>query len=362
MTTCHRPELQRALKTAIAICGDAKKKMPILGNVVLRSTGMGKLEILATDTVASLRAAVPCSLGDELAVMHDAKKLHELVDAASADEISIDVADTFWSDIKSGRMKAKIAGLAPANFPTIPAPTGATITVETAVLQEMINRTWFAASDDETKPNFAGVHLASDGTRTFATATDAHRMCRLSRALGLPTMAAIVPRSEVLKSFLNSAPTCQLSWTRDHLFVSIEGTSIALRLVDLAYPNIAPIFEMPRPLHVEMNRLEILASMEKAKVMIAKEVPTAALTFGARANVADIRVVNRDLGEVTDELDATYGGPPLTIGFNPAYVIELLRAMTSDRVILELAGPLDPALFRQVGADDYCGIVMPMRV
>jgi len=360
MTTCHRPELLRALKLATGVCGEPK--MPILANVALRATGLGKLEILATDLVASIRALVPCSIGDELAVMHDASKLHQLVAAATADEISIDVGESSWSEIKSGRMKAKIAGQPLTNFPTIPSPTGAASTVETAVLKEMIDRTWFAASDDDARPNFCGVHLSSDGVRATAISTDSHRMCRLSRALGLPAMGAIIPRSESLKSFLNSAPTCQLSWTRDHLFVAIEGTTIALRLVDLAYPvdTVTSIIEMPRPNRIEMNRTDVLASMAKAAVMIAKEVPTTAMIF--RSGVAGIRVINKDLGEVVDEIDATYDGPDITIGFNPSYVIQLLKSMSSDRVILDLGSPLDPALWRQAGADDYCGIIMPMRV
>lgn len=365
MTTLHRPELLRALKIANGVCGDAK--MPILGNVALRSDGTGKLEVMATDTVASMRALISCTIGDEFAVMHDCAKLYQLVAAATADDLSIDVSDGSRSEIRSGRMKAKIAGQPMMHFPMIQTPTGASSAVETAVLKEMIDRTWFSTSDDDTKPNFAGIYLASDGVRTMATATNGHRMCQISRALGLPQMAAIVPRSETLKAFLESSPTCQLSWGMDDkgsgwLFTTIESTTIALRIVDLPYPiaAVSQIIAMERKIHIEMNRKDVLASMAKAAVMIAKEVPTTAMTF--RSGNASIRVVNKDLGEVIDEIDAAYDGDDITIGFNPSYVIQLLKVMTSERIILELTTPLDPALWRQVGADDYCGIIMPMRV
>jgi DNA polymerase-3 subunit beta len=71
---------------------------------------------------------------------------------------------------------------------------------------------------------------------------------------------------------------------------------------------------------------------------------------------------NPDLGEVREELEADFSGDAVSIGFNPKYVIELLGQMQSDQVGLELGGELDPGLFKPLGADEYLGVVMPMRI
>jgi DNA polymerase-3 subunit beta len=71
---------------------------------------------------------------------------------------------------------------------------------------------------------------------------------------------------------------------------------------------------------------------------------------------------NPELGEVKEELDVGYAGPPLSIGFNPKYFTELLAQMTSEQLRLELSGELDPALLRPADSVDYVGVVMPMRI
>ena len=71
---------------------------------------------------------------------------------------------------------------------------------------------------------------------------------------------------------------------------------------------------------------------------------------------------NPDIGEVREELEASYAGPAVAIGVNPKYVIELLSQMADDTVRLELCGELDPVLIRPAGDARYLGVVMPMRI
>ena len=71
---------------------------------------------------------------------------------------------------------------------------------------------------------------------------------------------------------------------------------------------------------------------------------------------------NPDLGEVREEMDSEYDGEPISIGFNPKYVVELLGQMVCDQVTLSLGGELDPGLIKPLTGDDYLGVVMPMRI
>lgn len=359
MITCHRPELERALKLATQIAGNAKA-MPVVANVVLRASGAGRLEILATDLRVSLRASIGCSMIDTLDIMIDARKLHEIVSKASADDIAISIDDKAYATLKSGKVTFKIAGQPSTSFPVIANATGPIATVETAILKEMINRTWFAASDDDTRPHLNGIYLSSDGTRTTMTSTDGYRMCRLSRPLGMSIGAVIVPCIETLRAVLGQTPTCQLQLDKQHLFVSLDTATIAIKLIDLAYPNVSGIFDMDsRTKIVTCNREAILIAMRRASTMTTEFTPVR-MTFG-RHTLA-LSVINPDLGEVREDLDVVYDGPPVTIGFNPVFVVDLLTQMSSDQVILEMSDPLQPALVRQAGSDDYAGIVLPMRV
>lgn len=357
--TLNRPELLRALKLASQIAGNGKT-IPILASVLLRSSGSGRVTVSATDLRVSLSADLACTIGDAFGVVIDAKKLHELVNNASADDISITIEANHWATIKSGKVTFKIAGQPDAHFPSIPSPTGAEfVTVENAMLREMIARTMFAASDDDSRPAMAGVSMRSDGSRLTMTATDGYRVCRLSRGIGLPQMSVIVPCLDAVRNIVASAPTSQLALTREHLFVVQDGTAVSIKLIDLASPLVDPIYAMARPLRVTIGRESLLIAMKRAGVMTTEATGAKmSLSLGAMR----LSVVNPDLGEVHEDLEADYAGQPMAIGFNPKYVIDILAQMSSDQVILEISGPLDPALLRQVGNDDYAGIILPMRV
>jgi DNA polymerase-3 subunit beta len=357
--TVNRPELLRALKIATGVVGNGKT-IPMLANVLLRSEGAGRLSISATDLRVSLSADLPCSFGDSFGAAFDARKIHELIANASADDISITIESNHWATIKSGKVTFKIAGLPDKHFPEIPDRRGHEfVTVENAMLREMIDRTAFAASDDESRPNLSGVHVSSDGSRITMTATDGYRVCRLSRSTSIPTVSAIVPCMDRVRSIISSAPTSRVALTKEHLFVVQDDTAIAIRLIEAVYPPMEPIYGMERKHLVTIGREAILIAMKRAGVMTTEQ--TGAKMALSRGMMR-LSVVNPDLGEVHEDLDADYQGEPIAIGFNPDYVVEVLSAMSSDQIVIEIADPLNPALVRQVGNDDYAGIILPMRV
>lgn len=331
----------------------------MLANVLIRSEGNGRATVAATDLRVALRVDLACSLGDSIGIVIDAKKLHELVNNASADEISIQVESNGWATIKSGKVTFKIAGQPDANFPTVPSPTGAVATVENAMLREMIARTIFASSDDESRPAMAGVHMRSDGNRLTMTSTDGYRVCRLSRSMSIPPISVIAPCLETVRAVIQSAPTCQLGITREHLFITQDSTSISIKLIDLTPPMTDPIFEMSRPISMTASREALLIAMKRSGVMTTESTcAKLSLSLGSMR----VSVINPDLGEVHEDLEVDFRGAPIAIGFNPNFLVDALSQMSSDRVIMEISGPLDPALLRQVGSDDYSSIVLPMRV
>ncbi len=359
MITLNRPELLRTLKLASGIAGNGKL-IPMLANVLLRSAGAGRLTVSATDLRVSLSAELACTIGDAIGIVIDAKKLHELVANVNADDISIGVESNGWATIKSGKVTFKIAGQPDTNFPSIPSHAGATFTtVENAMLREMIARTMFAASSDESRPNMSGVNLRSDGQRLTMSSTDGYRVCRLSRSMSIAPMNVIAPCLDSVRSVIASAPVCQFALTREHLFVIQDTTTISIKLIDLAAPLTDAIYAMNRPITMTIGREQLLIAMKRAGVMTTEQTGAKmSLSVGAMR----LSVVNPDLGEVHEDIEAEYTGAPLSIGFNPKFVVDILAQMSSDRVILEVSGSLDPALLRQVGNDDYAGIILPMRV
>lgn len=348
-----RSQLTAALKLAASVA-DRKSAMPLLGCVLLRSDGK-RLSVSATDLVVSVTARLPAQ--GEITACAQAKDLSDLVSAAPSDEISIDGQANHWLAIKSGRWSAKLAGIAERDFPRLPtAPTGTAL--DAAALAEMIERVAFSVCSDESRFHLTGALLEADGATARMVTTDGHRLSKVERAMpGLSVGKALIPGKGLaaIRSVLSGVDSCALAIEAGHLFVSTDDTTIAVKLIDAAYPPYDAVIPKGHANTLTINRDRLLDGLHRASLM-ASDTRGVKLSCG---DVVTLTSVDPDKGDVHEELDAEYDGAPLVIGFNPRYMADWLRATDAETVTLKLGGELDPGLFSD---GEFLGVVMPMRV
>ena len=158
-------EFLRGLRLAQGIA-DRKSTMPMLANVLLRTTGKKQILVAATDLNVSLTAELKSSNAHEGGITLGAKNLYELIANAPGDDITLKKADNHWAEIKSGKVAYRIVGMPDRDFPKVPDHREAQYsTVESAVLREMIERTLFSVCNDETRFHLNGVYFECDGTQ-----------------------------------------------------------------------------------------------------------------------------------------------------------------------------------------------------
>ena len=151
-----------------------------------------------------------------------------------------------------------------------------------------------------------------------------------------------------------------MGFHKGHAFVRIGNTAISVKLIEAQFPPYEQVIPKDSERKVPVDRAALLEALKRISIMSSDKTQgvKVALAEGALRISSD----NPDLGEAREELEVKYDQPPVQIGFNARYLIDLLGQMGTEKVRLELNGELDPGVIRPADGTDYLGVVMPMRI
>ncbi len=346
---------------------DRKSTMPILANVLLRTDGKDKLLVAATDLNVTVTAELPCKVAAEGGLTVGAKHLHEIVKSLPTDELSLKRSENNYAEIRAGKVEYKVVGMADREFPKLPNHREVKFSkVDAATLRDMIAKTFFSISTDETRYHLNGVLFESDGKVARMVSTDGHRLSKIERALeGGPKLATglIIPRKGLmeLRRALESADgAIELGIHGGHVFVRVKEVALSVKLIEAQFPPYDQVIPQSNDKVAVCPRVAMLESLKRIKIISSDK--TSGVKLALKKGTLNVASDNPDLGEAHEELDVSYDGAAITIGFNATYFIDLLTEMEGDEVKLELNGELDPGLVRPADGKGYLGVVMPMRI
>lgn len=361
-----KTEFLRGLYLAHGIA-DRKSTLPILANVLLRTEGKDKILCGATDlnvtTIATLNAKVEKEGG--LTVV--ARQLYEIVKGLPGDEVRVRRTEQNWAEIRCGKVEFKVVGMPDRDYPKLPSIQEAeTFKVDSATLREMIAKTIFSVSLDETRQHLSGVLFESDGATARMVSTDGHRLSKVGRALpGGPKLAAgvLIPRKGVIelrRAIENREAPSAIGIHQGNFVLKADDVGLSVKLIDGQFPPYEQVIPKDNERAVVLSRLALLDALKRVALMSSDK------TWGVRIGVEKGKLLvesdNPDLGAAREEIDVPYKGTPVQIGFNARYFIELLSEIETPEVRLELSGELDPGVVRPADGSDYVGVVMPMRL
>ncbi|HXU65414.1 MAG TPA: DNA polymerase III subunit beta [Polyangia bacterium] len=362
----RKDEFLRGLYLAQGIA-DRKSTLPILANVLLRTDGKDKLLCGATDLNVSTQVTLAAKIEKEGGLTVAARQLYEIVKGLPDDEVRVKRTEQNWAEIKSGKVEFKVVGVSDRDYPKLPAIAEAqTFSVETAALRDMIAKTIFSVSLDETRQHLAGVLFESDGSTARMVSTDGHRLSKAARALpGGPKLATgvLIPRKGIveLRRAIETRDTPTAIGIHDGNFVlKADDVGISVKLIEGQFPPYEQVIPKDNERAFVLPRLTFLDALRRVSLMSSDK--TSGVRFGLDKGKLRIESDNPDLGAAREEIDIAYKGTPVQIGFNARYFIDLLAEVETPDVRVELAGELDPAVVRPSDGSDYVCVVMPMRL
>jgi DNA polymerase-3 subunit beta len=381
---CPRKDISEAVQT-VGRAVSGRSTLPILSHVLAQPMGGAALKLVATDLEmwmeCQIGARIQAGLGDDLeenaGFTVPARVFSEMLSALPEADVILDRPDGGNKiQIRCGRSDYNLLGLPAEEFPAPPdvEPT-ATITVNGEILKGMIRHVLFAVSTDETRVILTGVLLTFDGKGLKLVATDTHRLAVRGGAViaGDGEAKAVVP-ARAMNELLRLASDeddvkIALAAGQARFEISRKGTSgvtttitMITRLIEGQFPNYERVIPTghERKLTLEtgefskaVKRVAIVARDNANRIVLATE--GAQLVLSAESGT---------VGSVRDEIEVAREGDDITIAFNAKYLNDVLNAMETEGVVLELTEPLRPGILRPVGdnAADYLCVLMPMQV
>jgi DNA polymerase-3 subunit beta len=354
---------------------EKKSTMPILSHVLLEAKGTTELHVSATDLDLAVSSEHACQVTKPGALAVSARHLYEIVRALPEQEVSLKRAANNYLEVRSGPAEFRIVGLPAEDFPALPRFERVPfVVIDPAELLEMIERTAFAVSTDETRYNLNGVFFETAGGAVRLVATDGHRLSlsekKLSGDFALKR-GVILPRKglQELKKLLGEAvesgeekPEAKLGFVENSAIFRRPGVVLVMRLIEGMFPDYRQVIPKAGEKVVSVGRQRLLETLRRVSLLSTDKAHAVKLELGPGA----LRVLsqNPDLGDAREEVPVEYAGEPLKIGFNARYLMDVLQVVRSDDVALELADDLSPGVVRGATEADagFTAVVMPMRI
>jgi DNA polymerase-3 subunit beta len=302
-------------------------------------------------------------------VTANARKLYEIAREVTADEVTLKASAAGWLDVHAGRSKFKVVSLDPKDFPPIPiaAPGGTALKIAAGTLREMIDKTLFAVSTDETRFNLSGVYVesAEDGVRMVAT--DGHRLALIERALKGVKLAkgVIMPRKGLVEvgKLLEQAEEADLTLVIADKEVRVQTPTVSffMRLVEGDFPDYKQVVPGSTRATVRMNREDFLGALRRIAILASERSHGVKLTL--KKGALEIAASNPEQGEASEEVEVSYAGEPTTIGFNARYLLDVLGVHAAGDVIeMGITDEVGPGVLRGSQDPSFTYVLMPMRL
>ncbi len=349
---------------------ERKNTIPILANVLMEAKG-DQVTFLATDLEVGLRSKCPATVTKPGALTLPAKKFYEIVKSLPETDIRIS-EDKGGVKIAADRFDSRMQTLPREDFPTLPESGGApTATLPRAALKEMVAKTQFAITGEDTRYFLNGAQFVLKPDEMTLVATDGHRLALVSVTRDGTTNKsaeenkAILPKKTLGElARLMSEGEGDITYERgeNHLFFEVGGRLLISRMIDGQFPAYERVIPKGNDKHIEFERDRLTNAIKRVALLSNER--SRAVKIEIEKGRVDVSSSSPELGEAKETLPVDYSGSAMQICFNAQYVLDFLAAVSTDVVSLDLKDEVSQAVMKPVGAEgyDYTYVIMPMRV
>jgi len=385
---CSQAELNASLQlVSRAVAG--RPTHPVLANVLLTAdAGTGRLSLTGFDLSLGIQTNLPAAVERSGAITLPARLFSDIVSRLSSDSpVTLDCPPGEEQvELTSLSGSYQMRGMPAEDFPDLPlVQSGVPIRLDADALVRGLRATLFASSADEAKQLLTGVHLRLDGNGLECAATDGHRLAvlRLSHQLageapkastqestnveGEPFAVTVPARSlrelERLLSGRPSAEPLSLFCERGQVVVLWADQVLTSRSLDGTYPGYQQLIPEAFNRRISLDRRAFVAALERVAVLADQHNNVVKLSSDPATGKVQVRADAQDVGRGSESLAATLEGEAIEIAFNVRYLLDGLKAMAAEQVVLQCNAPTTPAVLVPFGDESaFTYLVMPVQI
>jgi len=378
---CNRKVLHRALQS-VGRAVSTRSTLPILSNVLLKATKEG-LSLLTSDLEIWMEYLLPAAAGKEGkgavevtktgAITIPARLLGDVVVNLPDATVQLRVDEDGTLQLVCGASQYEIRGLPAEEFPSFPEVAGEAFEIKQGVLAELIEKTSFAASTDETRAILTGVLLTADGKAVRMVATDAYRLSMKGTEIAdaPKDISVLIPARalrELSRLLVEKENKVEIKVGPSQILFRLPSNDseqpgelcLVSRLIEGQFPSFEKLIPKEWERRLSLQREDFLATIKRCAIIARTEANK--IIFESQGNKLKVRAESADYGKVEEELPVSLEGEGIQIAFNGAYLQDALEVMTSDMVWVELSGAISHGVLRPSDDPDHFCLVAPMQV
>ena len=381
-----KEELLKGIQAVIDIV-PSKTALPVLSNILIDANNGQGVCLSATDLDISITCKLSATVEDAGSTTVPARKFSEIVRELPEEPLSL--------VSKEGRVMLQrqsgaegtyaLMSVTADDFPELPTEIDGTEIAfadeeenlpDSNALNEMISKTIFAVSRDETRPVLNGVLWQIGEGRMTMVATDGHRLVKYSRIQkGLPdnnTEAIVPPRalSHVVKLMNGGVSLQKAQFGQSHVLFSLgdedDGAAIQIfsRMIEGPYIGYEQVIPQNNGKRLRVSNSQLLPAVRRVSILASTQ--THQLRLAMKKNELELSATSQEIGgEAREHLGVDYDADEMVIGYNSTYLQDVLRRITCDEVVFELDSAVAAGIIRpgeQLEGEDYLCLLMPLRL
>jgi DNA polymerase-3 subunit beta len=339
-----------------------KSALPILSHILIE-TYQDKIKLTATDLDIGISCEIPVNIQETGAITVPAKRFSDIIRELPGNDVDITTKKNNLVTIETESCQFKIMGLAREEFPKLPEfKDKEVVTLEQEVLKEMLSLTSFAASFDETRYILNGILFRINKNILTLVATDGKRLAIIEKKIdhGIDKdVSLIVPIKTIHELTRNLKDEGEISLVlgANQVLFGLGNVVVISRLIEGEFPDYKQVIPPLSDNKIKADRTQFLLAVKRAALLSTPDYQ--AVKFEVFKNKVVVSKSTPDIGESHEEVGVEYSGKEMVIGFNPNYLIDVLKNLNTDSIELELTDGEKPGVIRMNG---YVYIVLPMRL
>ena len=379
---CSQSELNAALQL-VSRAVATRPTHPVLANVLLTAdAGTGRLSLTGFDLNLGIQTSLAASVETSGAITLPARLLGEIVSRLASDSPLTLSTEESGEQVQLTSLSGsyQMRGMPADDYPDLPmVESGMTLQLQASGLVQALKGTLFASSGDEAKQLLTGVHLSFTDKNLEAAATDGHRLAVLQVEDALQAAAdasqgdesvfavTLPARSlrevERLMAGWRSEDPISLFCDRGQVVFLAADQMVTSRTLEGTYPNYRQLIPDGFSRTLTMDRRALVGALERIAVLADQHNNVVKFSSQPESGVVLISADAQDVGSGSESLAAELSGDAIQIAFNVRYMLDGLKAMAGDRVVLHCNAPTTPAVLRPVeDGDGFTYLVMPVQI
>ena len=359
-----RAQILNPLQSVIGVV-ERRQTMPILANVLL-SARNNRLSITGTDLEVELVASSEASVQQAGDVTVPGRKLLDIF-RALPEGVNVTMATEGERVIvRAGRSRFTLSSLPAAEYPVVEEISAQqTLMLPQSEFRRLIEKTHFSMAQQDVRYYLNGLLVEADGVILRAVATDGHRLaiceCSLDGKADSPQQV-IVPRKGVLElqRLLGSEGMLELAIGTNHIRAQIGDVRFTSKLIDGRFPEYGRVIPASPTRVLEGDREMLRQALQRTAILSNEKYRGVRLTL--KPDLLTVQAHNPEQEEAEDQVEVSYQGEEVEIGFNVTYLLDALAAIDGEKVQIGLGDSNSSCLIRADGTATARYVVMPMRL